>query len=144
GRLDTPLGQTYTKRLFRSGGTDLTSMAGFADAKQEVLRATDVVSLIEQYVPLVRAGRAYKALCPFHQEKTPSFHVSPDRQTWKCFGCGKGGNVIDFVIEREGVDFKTALRVLADRAGIRLPERRPGDPSAGDAAGARLEALELH
>src|SRR5438552_15329443 len=116
-------------------------MTAYSDTKQEVLRATDIVSLVEQYVPLSRSGRTFKALCPFHQEKTPSFNVSPERQTWKCFGCGKGGNAIDFLIEREKVDFKTALRLLADKAGIRLPQRGSGDSEGGTAA-ARLEALD--
>src|SRR5262245_17201573 len=109
-------------------------MGALEDTKREVLRATDIVSLLEQYVPLKRAGRSMTALCPFHQEKSPSFHVSSERQTFKCFGCGKGGNAIDFVIEREGVDFKTALRHLADKAGIRMPERGQGGP---DDSGAR-------
>ncbi len=123
-------------------------MGTLADTKQEVLRATDLVSVVEQYVPLRQTGRTYKALCPFHTEKTPSFNVSPERQTWKCFGCGKGGNAIDFLIEKEGLDFVTALRLLADRAGVRLPERgRPGAGGADDGSGAaadRLRALDMH
>src|SRR5438046_263440 len=119
-------------------------MRGGDDTKQQVLRATDIVTLIEQYVPLQRSGRTYKALCPFHNEKSPSFHVSPERGvggTWRCFGCQKGGNAIDFLIEKDKLDFKAALRVLADRAGIRL---ETGPDGGGAAAAVRLEALELH
>ena len=115
-------------------------MGRLDETKQEVLRATDIVSVVEQHVQLLKSGRSHKALCPFHQEKTPSFNVSAERQTWKCFGCGKGGNAIDFLMEKEGVDFKTALRALADRAGIRLPERTQGDRVAADA---RIDALEI-
>jgi DNA primase len=112
------------------------------DTKQEVLRAAEIVSVVERYVQLTRTGRTYKALCPFHQEKTPSFHVSPERGTgtWKCFGCGKGGNAIDFVMEKEQVDFKTALRMLADHYNVALPERGKAERAAADA---RIEALEI-
>jgi DNA primase len=120
-------------------------MGVLEDAKREVLRATDIVTLIEPYVPLKRSGRSLVGLCPFHQEKSPSFHVSSERQTFKCFGCGKGGNAIDFLIEREGVDFKSALRVLADRAGIRLPEgrRAPGERSDAEERLRLFEILSL-
>src|SRR4051812_12554587 len=111
-------------------------MASRDDTKQEVLRAADIVSVVERYVQLTRTGRTFKALCPFHQEKTASFNVSPERGTsgtWKCFGCGKGGNAIDFVMEKEGVDFKTALRTLADRYNVALPERSKAERAAADA-----------
>ncbi|HVY60454.1 MAG TPA: DNA primase [Planctomycetota bacterium] len=119
-------------------------MAYRDDTKQEVLRAADIVSVVERYVQLTKNGRSYKALCPFHQEKTPSFHVSPERGTgtFKCFGCGKGGNAIDFVIEKEQVDFKTALRMLADWYNVRLPDRRDGADRAE--ANARLRAFEAN
>ncbi len=76
------------------------------------------------YFPLKRAGSAFKALCPFHQEKSPSFTVNPQRQRYHCFGCGEGGSVFDFVAKYESVDFPTAARRLAERAGIR--DRRGG------------------
>lgn len=110
--------------------------------KQEVLRATDIASLVGDYVSVNRTGRAFKALCPFHQEKTPSFSVSPERQTWHCFGkCATGGNAIDFVMRIEGLEFKEALHLLAERAGIRVPARTGADAAV---ASERLEALELN
>jgi len=97
-----------------------------SDPVEEVRAANDVVSVIGAYVRLRKAGRSFKGLCPFHKEKTPSFMVNPERQTFHCFGCGKGGDVFRFLMEIEGVRFPEALRTLAQRAGIRLPER--GDP----------------
>lgn len=107
-------------------------MSSIEDVKQR----TDIVDLISQHATLKRAGRNYVALCPFHTEKTPSFHVDPSRQTWHCFGaCSTGGDVLTFVMKKEGCDFREALRVLAERAGVEL-ERR-GDRQA-DARRARL------
>jgi len=118
-------------------------LGALEEVKREVLRATDIVTLIEQYLPLKRSGRSMTACCPFHQEKTPSFHVSAERQTFKCFGCGKGGNAIDFVIEKEGVDFKAALRHLADKLGIAMPERRGGATGEDGGARERLRLFEI-
>lgn len=92
----------------------------------EVKARVNIADVIGKRVTLKKAGRSFKALCPFHSEKTPSFIVSPERQTFKCFGCGKGGSVIDFVMEYEHVDFVEALATLADLAGVKL-ERRPSD-----------------
>jgi len=83
----------------------------------------DIVELIGETVQLKKAGTTYKGLCPFHGEKTPSFTVTPTRERWHCFGCGRGGDVFNFVMERDGVDFPTALRSLAGRAGVELSER---------------------
>jgi DNA primase len=109
----------------------------------EVRQATDIVALIGEYVTLRPAGGTrMKGLCPFHQEKTPSFNVDPERGTYHCFGCSKSGDVFSWVQETEGLDFGEALRKLADRAGVRLPERqapRP-DPQAQAAADALSEA----
>ncbi len=91
------------------------------DGKALVLAATDIVELIGQSVSLKRRGKDFVGLCPFHQEKTPSFHVSPTKQFFHCYGCGVGGNAIDFVIRRDRVEFIDALRTLAVRANIELP-----------------------
>ncbi|MCX8009106.1 MAG: DNA primase [Patescibacteria group bacterium] len=88
----------------------------------------DIVEFIGKRVPLKKAGRNFKGLCPFHTEKTPSFMVSPDRQAWHCFGCGKGGSVFDFVMQYYHVEFKEALEDLAEEAGVQLTRRKSGDP----------------
>src|SRR5262245_40650052 len=97
-------------------------MAGlFSDQSRERVRAaSDIVDVIGSYLPLKRAGVNFVALCPFHKEKTPSFNVSPNRQTYHCFGCHKGGDVFSFIMEYENVDFPEALKRLADRAKIPL------------------------
>lgn len=97
-----------------------------SDGKSQVLAAIDIVQLIGQSVALKRRGRDFLGLCPFHQEKTPSFHVSPTRQFYHCFGCKKHGNAIDFVMERDRIDFKQALTLLAGQAGIDLPRMGGG------------------
>lgn len=94
----------------------------------EVKRAVDIVEIVSGYFPLKRAGSNYKALCPFHEEKTPSFNVNPERQIFVCFGCGKKGDVITFVMEQERVDYPEAIRILADKAGVRVRYREGGAP----------------
>jgi DNA primase len=88
--------------------------------REQIRAASDIVEVIGGYLPLRRAGVSFVALCPFHKEKTPSFHVSPSRQAYHCFGCNKGGDVFRFVQEYENVSFVDAAKRLADRAGIRL------------------------
>ncbi len=90
---------------------------------ERVREATDIVSVVAEHVQLKRAGRTWKALCPFHQEKTPSFTVNPDRQIFKCFGCGEGGDVFRFLMEFEKLSFPEAVEYLAGRSGIPLPAR---------------------
>ncbi len=90
----------------------------------EIVARNDIVTVINEYVPLKRRGSNYQGLCPFHNEKTPSFSVSPAKQIFHCFGCGKGGNVFKFVMEIEGISFLEAAEKLAKRAGITLPEKQ--------------------
>ena len=89
----------------------------------EIKSKLDIVEFIQESVPLKKAGQSFKGLCPFHGEKTPSFIVTPARESWHCFGCGKGGDIFSFVMERDSVDFPEALRLLAGRAGVELSER---------------------
>ena len=88
---------------------------------EEVKNSNDIVDVISQYVNLKRSGRNFFGLCPFHKEKSPSFSVSPDKQIFHCFGCGAGGNVIHFISKIENADFKEAIGILANKAGIELP-----------------------
>jgi DNA primase len=107
----------------------------------EVKDRLDIVEVISAYTPLQKAGRNYKALCPFHSEKTPSFIVFPDSQHWHCFGaCGEGGDIFTFVMKREGWDFRTALEELARRAGVELRPRTPAQVEAEEEAD-RLRGL---
>ena len=87
----------------------------------EVKSSNDIVDVISQYISLKRSGRNYFGLCPFHNEKSPSFSVSPDKQIFHCFGCGVGGNVITFISKIEGIGFKESIEVLAEKANIKLP-----------------------
>ena len=110
---------------------------------EQIAAANDIVEVIGSYFPLKRAGVNFKALCPFHQEKTPSFIVSPARQTFHCFGCGVGGSVFRFVMDCEHVDFPSAVRKLASRVGITVVEKGgAGDEDRQHEA--RRTLLKLH
>ncbi|HOY09659.1 MAG TPA: DNA primase [Candidatus Omnitrophota bacterium] len=89
---------------------------------RQILDRVDIVDVISSWVPLKQTGRNFKAPCPFHHEKTPSFVVNPDKQIFHCFGCGVGGNVISFVMQQEQISFPEALRLLADRCGVAIPQ----------------------
>ncbi|NUO84288.1 DNA primase, partial [candidate division KSB1 bacterium] len=88
----------------------------------EVRYATDIVSVVSDYVTLKKSGRNFVGLCPFHAEKTPSFSVNAEKQIFHCFGCGVGGSAFAFVQKIEGVSFPEAVRALAKRAGVAIPE----------------------
>ena len=88
----------------------------------ELVARTDIVDLVSESVHLTKKGNSYWGCCPFHSEKTPSFHVVPDRQIYKCFGCGKGGGAINYVMELENLSFRDAVAVLAKRAGMEVPQ----------------------
>ncbi|MBE9507556.1 MAG: DNA primase, partial [Chloroflexi bacterium] len=108
----------------------------------EVKSRLDIIEVISSYIPLQKSGRNYKALCPFHSEKTPSFVVFPESQHWHCFGaCGEGGDVFTFVMKREGWDFRTALQELARRAGVELRPRTSAQVEAEEEADRLRELL---
>src|SRR5580704_2668281 len=98
-------------------------MSGFDRAVLiEINAKVDLLAYVSQYVTLKRQGREYVGLCPFHAEKTPSFYLNAEKQVWHCHGCDAGGDLIKFVERYENVDFPTALRMLAARAGVVLQE----------------------
>ena len=97
---------------------------------EQIRQNNDIVEVIGSYFPLKHAGANFRALCPFHKEKTPSFNVNPQKQIWHCFGCGAGGDVFTFVMKHENLDFIAVVHKLAERAGIKLEyEERDGDTS---------------
>ena len=98
-------------------------MSGTYGAKEEIKMKTDIVALMSEYVRIKKAGASFMAICPFHQEKTPSMHVSPDKQMWYCHGCGEGGDVFGFIMRMEGLDFMDSMRFLAKKAGVVLSEQ---------------------
>jgi len=97
------------------------------DIIAQVLERCDIVQTVSSYIPLKKAGRNFKALCPFHHEKTPSFVVNPDKQIFHCFGCGAGGNSVSFVMKQENMQFPEAVGMLADKAGISIPKNQGED-----------------
>jgi len=94
---------------------------------EDILSRVDIVEIISGYIPLKRAGRNFRALCPFHHEKTPSFMVSPDRQIYHCFGCQAGGNAFNFLIQYERLEFPEAVETLAKKVGVSLPQGQKQD-----------------
>lgn len=111
---------------------------------EQVAAANDIVEVIGSYFPLKRAGASYKALCPFHQEKTPSFNVSPQRQSFHCFGCGVGGSVFRFVMEYEHLEFPASVKKLAARVGITVIEESGANERDERKQETRSILLQLH
>lgn len=102
---------------------------------EDILSRVDIVEVVSSHIPLKRIGRNFKALCPFHHEKTPSFTVSSDRQIYHCFGCGAGGNAFNFLMKHERLEFLEAVEALAKKAGVALPQAQKQDyKTAGLAA----------
>src|SRR3989344_139042 len=91
-----------------------------SDTVQQIKDRLSIVDVVSQYVKLERAGGALRARCPFHSERTPSFFVSPERGTYHCFGCNVGGDIFSFIEQIEGLDFKGALKILAEKAGVTI------------------------
>jgi DNA primase len=118
-------------------------MGGISDSTREQIRAaSDIVEIIGAVVPLKRAGANFVGLCPFHREKTPSFNVSPSRQMFRCFGCGKGGDVFRWVMDYENLTFPEAMRRLAERAHIVIQE--DNTPGAADSRALKDKLLTIH
>ena len=111
-----------------------------ADTVQQIKDRLSIVDVVSQYTKLDRSGSSLRARCPFHAEKTPSFHVSPDRGTYHCFGCGVGGDIFSFVEAIEGLDFKGALKILAEKAGVPLVYEKPEKKDERDRL---LELMEV-
>lgn len=107
---------------------------------EQVREAADIVEVVQQYFPLTKAGKDFRARCPFHEDKDPSFYVVPDKQIYHCFGCGAGGNVFNFLMQYENLTFRDALEILAKRYGIELP-RRSGRESSEAELTYRINAL---
>ncbi len=115
-------------------------------AVEDVKSRINIVDIIGEYIKLQKAGASWKALCPFHREKTPSFIVTEEKQIWHCFGCGKGGDVFSFVMEMEGLEFKDALKMLAERSGVDLAAYRlslPSDAGEKENKAKTFEILKL-
>ena len=101
-------------------------MINWEDIKYQILEQSDIIDIISDVVQLRKRGSNFIGLCPFHTEKTPSFTVSPDKGIYKCFGCSKSGNVITFMMDYHGMEYPEAMKELARRAGVTIPEPAKG------------------
>src|SRR6476646_1176407 len=102
------------------------------DDIEQIKVRVNIVELIQEYLPLKKAGINFKGLCPFHQEKSPSFMVSEERGTWHCFGCDRGGDIFKFVMEKEGWEIKEALEYLDQKAGVTLKRTKSSEKNTTD------------
>ena len=114
--------------------------SGSDDAKDRIRQAIDIVDVVGEHIQLRRQGRLFVGLCPWHDDARPSLQVNPDRQTWKCWVCDVGGDIFSFVMQREGIDFRQALEMLAERAGVAL-QPQPGRPLAAGQSGRQEHAV---
>ncbi|HSC45856.1 MAG TPA: DNA primase [Candidatus Acidoferrum sp.] len=119
-------------------------MAEAGSLAEKVKQQADIVRVIGEYVQLKKAGQNFRGLCPFHSEKTPSFNVHPTRQIYHCFGCGKGGDVFSFVMEMEKVEFRDALKIVAEKCGISLPRPKERSPEERRENQQRTVLVEIH
>jgi DNA primase len=119
-------------------------MAEAGSTAERVKQQADIVRVVGEYVRLKKTGKDFSGLCPFHQEKTPSFTVSPIKQIFYCFGCGKGGDVFNFVMEMERCEFPDALRLVAEKCGISIPKPKPSSPAERTQSSVRTTLVEMH
>ena len=119
-------------------------MAEAGSTAERVKQQADIVRVVGEYVRLKKTGKDFSGLCPFHQEKTPSFTVSPIKQIFYCFGCGKGGDIFNFVMEMERCEFPDALRLVAEKCGISIPKPKPSSPAERTQSSVRATLVEMH
>ena len=119
-------------------------MAEAGSLAEKVKQQADIVRVIGEYVQLKKAGQNFRGLCPFHSEKSPSFNVHPTRQIYHCFGCGKGGDIFSFVMEMEKVEFRDALKIVAEKCGIALPRSKERSPEERRENQQRTVLVEIH
>src|SRR5947208_3978816 len=120
-------------------------VANPGDFAHTVKQQADIVRVVGEYVKLKKVGaQNFSGLCPFHQEKTPSFSVHATRQFFHCFGCGASGDVFSFVQKLENITFPEAVRVVAEKCGIAIPKQAPGTPAEAKEAQLRAKLMDLH
>src|SRR6266404_4792100 len=119
-------------------------MAEVGSIAERVKQQADIVRVVGEYVRLKKTGKDFSGLCPFHQEKTPSFTVSPIKQIFYCFGCGKGGDMFNFVMEVERCEFPDALRIVAEKCGISIPKPKQSSPAERTQSSVRATLVEMH
>src|ERR1700674_1059643 len=119
-------------------------MAEAGSFAERVKQQADIVRVVGEYVQLKKAGQNFRGLCPFHSEKTPSFNVHATRQIYHCFGCGKGGDVFNFVMEMEKCEFPEAIRIVAEKCGIPMPRKKERSPEERNENQQRGALVEMH